>query len=98
MHAASTANPGLLRNRNNYDEGLQLNDPASTGVKSPCVLNDIDHFHVTTNYAPDVMHDLLEGVCELELHLVLGDLIQAGFFDLDLINSRITSFDYASCD
>ena len=36
------------------------------------------------------MHDLLEGVGGLEVHLVLADLIQAGFFNLDLLNSRIT--------
>ena len=44
------------------------------------------------------MHDLLEGVCGLEVHLVIGDLIHTGVFDLDLLNSRITSFDYAHSD
>ncbi len=98
MRRALTANYELLRNLDNYDEDLLLNDPTSTGIKASCVLNDVEHFHVTTNNAPDVMHDLLEGVCGLEVHIVLGMLIQEGFFDLDTLNSRITSFDYAPCD
>ena len=89
MRRASTANIELLRNYDNYNEDLQLKDPRSTGVKAPCLLNNVEHFHVATNYAP-VMHDLLEGVGGLEVHLVLADLIQAGFFNLDLLNSRIT--------
>ena len=40
-----------------------------------------------------MMHDLLEGVCGIEVHLVLAALIDEGLFDLDLLNSRITSFD-----
>jgi hypothetical protein len=61
-------------------------------------LNDIENFHVSTNYAPDVTHDLLEGVCGVEVHLVLAALIDEGLFDLDLLNSRITSFDYSPAD
>ena len=88
----------LNRTYANYCEDLEANDPTSTGVKASCLLNNLEHFHVTTNYVPDVMHDLLEGVCGLEVHLVLGDLIRARFFDLDLLNSRITSFDYSPSD
>ena len=44
------------------------------------------------------MHDLLEGICSLEVHLVLAALIQDGYFTLDLLNSRITSFDYGIVD
>ena len=84
----------LLRNA----EDLDLNNPAITGVKSVCLLNDVENFHVTTNFALDIMHHLLDGVCGLEVHLVIADLVRAGFFDLDLLNSRITSFDYAPGD
>ena len=84
MRRALTANYELLRNHDNYDEYLLLNDPTSTGVKAACLLNKVEHFHVTTTNAPDVMHDLLEGICELEVHIVLGNLIQAGFFILTL--------------
>jgi hypothetical protein len=58
MHRALTANSDMLRDHDNYTEDLDLNDSSSTGIKAPCLLNDVEHFHVTTNYAPDVMHDL----------------------------------------
>lgn len=76
MRACSTAQPGHLRNVVNYEEDLHLNQPAATGIKTPCMLNDVENYHVTANYAPDVMHDLLEGVCGLEVHLVLAVLIE----------------------
>ena len=98
MRACSTAQPGHLRNVENYEEDLHLNQPAATGIKTPCMLNDVENYHVTANYAPDVMHDLLEGVCGLEVHLVLAVLIEQELFDLDLLNSRITSFDYSPAD
>ena len=98
MRRALIAIYQLNRTHANYCEDLEANDPTSTGVKVPCLLNNLEHFHVTTNYVPDVMHDLLEGVCGLEVHLVLADLIHAGLFDLDLLNSRITSFDYSPSD
>ncbi|XP_028403161.1 uncharacterized protein LOC114525900 [Dendronephthya gigantea] len=98
MQTSPTARPNQLRNVENYEEDLHINDPGATGVKAPCLLNEIQHFHITTNYAPDVMHDLLEGVCGVEVHLVLANLIGEGLFDLDLLNSRITSFDYATTD
>ncbi len=62
-HRALLANHQLTRNYANYIEDLEVNDPSSTGIKVPCLSNNLGHFHVTTNYVPDVMHDLLEGVC-----------------------------------
>lgn len=32
------------------------------GVKSHCVLNQIDGFHVIDNWCVDIMHVLLEGI------------------------------------
>ncbi|KAJ8043406.1 hypothetical protein HOLleu_10472 [Holothuria leucospilota] len=94
MQTASTECAPLLRSHDSYEANLLLQDPSSSGIKTSCLLNDLAHFHVTTNHAPDIMHDLLEGVCGLELHLVIDVLIRNGFFDLDTLNSRITSFDY----
>ena len=50
MRRASTVNIELLRNYDNYNEDLQLNDPTSTGAKGPRLLNNVEHFHVATNY------------------------------------------------
>ena len=98
MQHSSTADPEQLRNMRGYENDLEKNNYTETGIKSPCALNDAGNFHVTTNYAPDIMHDLLEGVCGLEVHLVIAQLIGEGLFDLDLLNSRITSFDYSTTD
>jgi hypothetical protein len=98
MPRALTEKADMWRNHENYTDDLEVNDPSLTGVKLSCLLNDVEHFHVTTNYTPDVMHDLFEGISGFEVHLVIGDLIRSGFFNLDLLNSRITSFEYASCD
>jgi hypothetical protein len=97
MRCALIANHQQIRNFANYYEDLAVND-TTTGIKAPCLLNNIQHFHRMTNYVPDVMHNLLEGICGLEVHLVLRNLIQSGFFYLDLLNSRITSFDYLPSD
>lgn len=98
MQISSTADPQQLRSLHGYENDLDLNNYTETGIKSPCALNEIENFHVTTNYAPDIMHDLLEGVCGLEVHLILAQLIREGLFDIDLLNSRITSFDYSTTD
>ena len=98
MQIALLARAELLRNVRSYEEDLERNNPTATGIKTPCLLNNVENFHVATNYAPDVMHDLLEGVCGVEVHLVLAALIDEGLFDLDLLNSRITSFDFSPAD
>lgn len=98
MQIALLARAEQLRNAQNYEEDLLSNNLTATGIKAPCLLNDVENFHVSTNYAPDVMHDLLEGVCGIEVHLVLAALIDEGLFDLNLLNSRITSFDYSPAD
>ncbi|XP_037401191.1 uncharacterized protein LOC119265236 [Pygocentrus nattereri] len=46
---------------------LQNPSVASTfGVKRTCLLNSLQFFHVSDNYAVDIMHDLLEGVAQYE--------------------------------
>ncbi|KAJ8050602.1 hypothetical protein HOLleu_03866 [Holothuria leucospilota] len=92
--SATTEKSHLLRSRERYEEDVSLEDPSSTGVKQSCLLNEFDQFYVNTNYASDIMYDLLEGVCGLEVHLAIASLMREGYFDLDTLNSRITSFDY----
>ena len=63
-----TVDEALLRNVMNYDSDVRREDISSTGIHSECVFNDIPSFHVTSNYAVDVMHDISEGV----LRYVMG--------------------------
>ena len=65
----------------------------SRGVKKQCVLNLIQGFHVTLNYALDPMHILLEGVCLLELGIVLHTLcIRKKFFTIAEFNNKVSYF------
>ena len=98
MRNAQTECHELLRTQQNYEDDVEIRNPTETGIKALCCLNNVEHFQVATNHAPDVMHDILEGVCGVEIHLVLASLIHEGFFDLDTLNSRLTSFDYSPCD
>jgi hypothetical protein len=44
------------------------------------------------------MHDMLEGVCPLEVKLILNELIRKGCFTLETLNARITSYNYGLPD
>lgn len=103
MHRAeaqlsTSENVGLLRTKDNYQMDVNAQDLPNTGVRSDSPLNKIHHYHVTQNFAPDIMHDLLEGVCPLELKLVVKALIDKRLFNINLLNSRLVSFNYGSGD
>ena len=93
-----TENRELLRTVENYEHDLEINNLQQTGVKSPCPLNGINGFHIMDNRAPDIMHDILEGICPLEVKLVLHQLIVKRYFSIDTLNARITSFNYGLPD
>ena len=97
------ADESLKRNKENYQEHLQQleQDPNSTarhGIKTPCALNKSKFFHITSNYSPDIMHDILEGIGKMEVKLVISELITEGLFTLELLNARITNFAYGAAD
>ena len=100
MHVSFSEDAVTLRNRANYAEQLKKveADPSCVsdfGVSRNSVLNELHYFHVTENYTPDIMHDLLEGVCPYVMKLVLKALIlDKKIFSLDLLNERIKSFNY----
>ena len=67
---------------------------AEYGVKEHSPLCEIDPGFPIERLPPDVAHDLLEGVIHYTLPLVLQSLIQARYLTLDIINSRIESFNF----
>lgn len=88
----------LLRNVTNYQEDLDTNDLTKTGVKEICHWNRVSGFHVTENVSLEVMHDLLKGVCNYDLVLILNHLISTKVFTLSFLNSRIENHDYGPLD
>lgn len=45
--------------------------PNFYGVKHTCFLNSLKYFNTADNFSVDTMHDILEGVAQLEVKLVL---------------------------
>lgn len=71
-----------------------MNNYKLTGIKSESIFNTIPSFHVTHNYAVDVMHDALEGIVKYELMNILSFYLGGEVFDLSIFNSRMTNFEY----
>lgn len=88
----------LLRTPENYEQDLRTENLQRTGIKTGCCLNELTHFHVLDNFAPDIMHDVLEGIGPLEFKLIMNELINKGCFTLDTLNARITSYNYGVPD
>ena len=84
----------LLRNVYNYNEDVSKKNVTVTGINSECEFNKIPSFHVTSNYAVDVMHDLAEGVIPYAMGLIVSDLIAKKFFTLHDLNNRIRMFNF----
>lgn len=87
-------NENLLRNPNNYQEDVLLNDYRLTGIKSECVWNELMSYHCSVNSCLDLMHDYFEGVCHYDLTVVLLSVIQRQFMTLETLNERIKFFDF----
>lgn len=87
-------NRSLLRTRRSYENDLQINDFALTGIKENCLFNAVPSFHVTENYAVDVMHDILEGVGNFDMALIIDYYITNKVISFETLNARIQIFDY----
>lgn len=88
----------LLRNALTHERDLTIGNATQTGLKRDSFLNRLNFYHVTDNFAPDIMHDILEGIGPLEVKLILASLINQGHITIDKLNYRITSFDYGFSD
>lgn len=67
--------------------------PHVYGVKHSCLLNTLKYFNTAENISVDITHDILEGVAQLEVKLVLEYLLQDHITVKELA-SRIESFNY----
>lgn len=67
--------------------------PHVYGVKRSCLLNSLQYFNTADNFSVDIMHDILEGVAQLEVKLVL-EYLQENFSTAEELAARIESFNY----
>jgi hypothetical protein len=73
-------------------------NPSLTGIKAGCILNELSTYHVTTNYALDAMHDLLEGVVPFELQFILPMLVKQNYVSEKELQSLVVNFNYGPAD
>lgn len=89
---SSTTN---LRNIQNYNDDIALDNSKLTGIIEFSIFNDITDFHVTQNHAPDIMHDILEGVMHYDLLALFKKCIKSyQYFTVEELNARMKSFDF----
>ncbi|KAK3933004.1 Eukaryotic translation initiation factor 3 subunit A [Frankliniella fusca] len=87
-------NDNLLRNPDNYQEDVLLNDYSLTGIKSECVWNELVSYHCSVSCCLDLMHDYFEGVCHYDLAVVLKYVIERQFMSLETLNERVQYSNY----
>lgn len=84
-----------LQTSENYETDLAKNNQKITGIVENCIFHSLPDFHVTRNISVDVMHDILEGVCQYDLGQILYELMKKDkLFSLSEANNRIRGFDY----
>lgn len=94
LRSVKPVDHALMRTPINYNEDLQINDFRMTGIKENCIFNQIPSFHVVDNNAVDIMHDMLEGVCNYDMTLIIAYYLHVEVFSLHSLNTYIKSFDY----
>lgn len=94
-----TENESTLRMKEHYERDSNFLEVKKYGIKSLCVFNELTTFHPYDNYAPDWMHDILEGIGPYELALILDRFINTHkIFSIDILNERIRQFDFGNRD
>lgn len=83
----------------NVLEGAASDHLSTTyGVKFDSYLNSSKYFHVVDGLAPDVMHDVLEGVAQYEVKELLKYLINKKIIPLSEFNKQLDEFPYSYVD
>ena len=88
-HCNSVASAGAIAEHEATTYGVQRNS----------ILNESKFFNVVDGMAPDIMHDILEGVLPLTIMMLLKYCIcRKKFFKIETFNSRLTSFCYGQIE
>lgn len=99
MQKDTKEHSNYLRNVENYNEDVSLNNYKLTGIRENSIFNSIDNFHVIENTCFDIMHDLFEGVCKYTVSKVLLHFITIDkYFSIDVLNYRKQMFQYGETE
>lgn len=93
-----TENLESIRNIENYKDGVSTSDVSLTGIFKNSIWNKIPSFHVTSNLAVDIMHDVFEGVAHYNLAHILEYYIEKNIFSLDDFNKMKREFSYGDTE
>lgn len=88
----------FIRTQTSYEKDLSINDMSLTGIKDECIFHKLQDFHVVNNMSVDIMHDLFEHVCSLDMAALIKHYIKQGFFTLATFNNRLRDHDYGPID
>lgn len=84
----------LLRNEDNYFADVNSKNLSETGVRHKAIWYALDGFHLFEQVAVDMMHDILEGVVNYTMTLVINSLLLKKYFTLKELNNKAETFDY----
>jgi len=68
------------------------------GINCNSILNELHYFHVCDgSLHPDIMHDVLEGVLQYEVKLMLNHMIIVeNYFTLEILNIRLENIELST--
>lgn len=88
-----------MRANENYWHDIFKNDAASTEIRSETPLLSLEYFKITDCLAVDIMHDIFEGVCHVELALILKYFImEKKYISINTLNDCKINFQYPHHD
>lgn len=94
-HRFGEENQILLRNVDNYTQDVETNNFLLTGITQNNILNNINSFHVTTNFCIDVMHDIFESVCHYNTcHIITYYTKTVKILSLETLNFKKPNCNY----
>lgn len=90
LRTAATYNEQITKLQNNAK--MDLKD--TKGIRSHCLFNNVENFHVLTNLSVDIMHDICEGIIPFFLHNVFQYCIDKKICNQKYLIRRIRDFNY----
>jgi len=96
-----------LRNKEDHKEQCELVGKDNTGKHSKefginrnSLLNELKYFHVCySSLIPDVMHDVLEGLLQYEVKLLLQHMITVEHcFTLETVNMKLENLELSASE
>jgi len=68
------------------------------GVRGECVFSELSCFDPIDSLPPDVMHDIFEGLMQINVKVVVCGLVRAKIISIKQLNEIIGSFPYGQSD